>query len=279
MTSPDEQARSIVFKCACTNVMEAPCDWAGRQVRCVVCRAVTIVPETCDPAALRSDEAVTETARRKAVPARAVAPIPLPSPEEVPVRPRSPTAPPLSRSAQWSKTITMVIVPFAVLGAGYLWYRRTKPIPTDDATVAASSLAAENPRREAQEILAAQRAYEQRGHALADAEKLAVLYRRAAKVPADQGQRAYLCNNAAWFYATTTHLSLRDPEQALLFARVAVELTGETEPNYLDTLAEALYVSHRYQEAVATERRALDLLPDAGPDFLQRFEKYRAAVH
>ncbi len=54
---------------------------------------------------------------------------------------------------------------------------------------------------------------------------------------------------------------LRDPETALDYARRAVQLTGDTQPRILATLANAYYQSGSISQAVRTQRRALALMP------------------
>jgi len=91
-------------------------------------------------------------------------------------------------------------------------------------------------------------------------------------------------NDLAWFYATCDDQTLRNPEAALRYAQKAVRDTEEyPSPGYIDTLAEAYYVNGQYGNAVATEQRALDLLPKSMPadkrkEYEDRFEKYRLAL-
>ncbi|HSA92699.1 MAG TPA: tetratricopeptide repeat protein [Terriglobales bacterium] len=89
---------------------------------------------------------------------------------------------------------------------------------------------------------------------------------------------AGMWNNAAWIYATVPEESLRNPERALEYARKAVALSegkGRGHAAYLDTLAQALYLNGRFEEAVETEKEALSLSPDS--EFMQgqlkRFEQ------
>ncbi|HEV2425176.1 MAG TPA: rhomboid family intramembrane serine protease [Terriglobia bacterium] len=84
-------------------------------------------------------------------------------------------------------------------------------------------------------------------------------------------------NNLAWLYATADDPRYRDPAAALDHARKAVALSGWREPNFIDTLAEALYVNHRYADAVKAETRALALAPD-NREFQQHMERYRRAA-
>lgn len=81
-------------------------------------------------------------------------------------------------------------------------------------------------------------------------------------------------------YATSTN-----PAAALDYARKAVAAEKDhPNPNYLDTLAEALYLNQQYADAVNTEQQALQLAtpefvsPQDRPDFQKRLEKYQLAL-
>lgn len=85
-------------------------------------------------------------------------------------------------------------------------------------------------------------------------------------------------NELAWLLATTENTEARDPALALTHAERAVELDGGAEnPNHLDTLAEAHYANGRFEDAVAIERRALELAPgnDLFEQQLRKFEQAR----
>lgn len=84
-------------------------------------------------------------------------------------------------------------------------------------------------------------------------------------------------NNLAWLYATADDPKFRDPAAALDHARKAVALTRWREPDFIDTLAEALYVNRQYTEAVKTETRALALAPN-NREFQEHMERYRRAA-
>jgi len=84
-------------------------------------------------------------------------------------------------------------------------------------------------------------------------------------------------NNLAWLYATSDDPSYRDPTQALAHARRAVELSRSKDPEYLDTLAEALYANREFAEAVKVETQALELDP-ANHDFKDHMARYRKAA-
>jgi rhomboid protease GluP len=83
-------------------------------------------------------------------------------------------------------------------------------------------------------------------------------------------------NNLAWLYATSEDPQYRNPAQALEHARRAVELSNWKEPIYIDTLAEAFYVSGNPQEAVRVEARALEL--DSKTEYQDHMARYRKAA-
>jgi membrane associated rhomboid family serine protease/Flp pilus assembly protein TadD len=84
-------------------------------------------------------------------------------------------------------------------------------------------------------------------------------------------------NNLAWLYATADDPKFRNSVAALNHARQAVELTGWREPEFIDTLAEALYANHNYAEAVKVQERALKLAPD-NREFQDHMARYRKAA-
>ena len=84
-------------------------------------------------------------------------------------------------------------------------------------------------------------------------------------------------NNLGWLYATADDPKFRDPAAALEHARKAVMLTAGRQPDYLDTLAEALYVNGQYAEAVKIETQALELMP-GNKEFQAHFVRYRQAM-
>ncbi len=130
------------------------------------------------------------------------------------------------------------------------------------------ALAKKNPRSiEAQEaiaeLLAGQKLYQQ---AIAQYQKVLRL----------SPNLALAHNNLGWLYATADDPKFRDPAAALEHARKAVLLSGGRQPDYLDTLAEALYVNGKYAEAVKVETQTLELAP-GNKDFEEHLERYRQA--
>jgi tetratricopeptide (TPR) repeat protein/predicted Ser/Thr protein kinase len=89
------------------------------------------------------------------------------------------------------------------------------------------------------------------------AERLELL-RRETEAP-DAGVRDF--NRYAWILLTCEPEELRDPVAALHAAERAVELTEADDPEVLDTLALALMRNGRADEAMATQRTAIGLVP------------------
>ena len=84
-------------------------------------------------------------------------------------------------------------------------------------------------------------------------------------------------NNLAWLYATAEDPKFRDASAALDHARRAVALSKGREPDFLDTLAESLFVNRQYAEAVKVETRALQLAP-SNREFQEHMARYRQAA-
>lgn len=69
-------------------------------------------------------------------------------------------------------------------------------------------------------------------------------------------------NNLAWLYATSADLEIRNLEKAKAYAEKAVWLTRETQPNYLDTLAEVYFRSGQTEQAREQLRKAIAVAPN-----------------
>ncbi|NQT09694.1 MAG: M48 family metalloprotease [Desulfobacteraceae bacterium] len=83
-------------------------------------------------------------------------------------------------------------------------------------------------------------------------------------------------NNLAWLFATCDDEKFRDPKRAVMLARKAVQL--KEAPHILDTLAESFYVNNQIQDAIATERRALDLAKKNRSYYEKQLEKFVKAA-
>lgn len=113
-------------------------------------------------------------------------------------------------------------------------------------------------------------AYTNRGDALADRGDFARAlndYRAAIRVDPKLG-RAY--QSGAWLLATCPDERYRDARQALDWAHKAIELDGEDDYRYLDTLAAAYANAGDYAEATELQTKVVALAPD---DDLERYEQ------
>ena len=79
-------------------------------------------------------------------------------------------------------------------------------------------------------------------------------YRLAIEADRELG-RAY--QNAAWLMATCPDTKVRNPKNALEAARRAIELDGDGDPRYLDTLAAAQAANGQFSDAVETVKDAM----------------------
>jgi len=78
--------------------------------------------------------------------------------------------------------------------------------------------------------------------------------------------------NLAWLLATSPEPKVRDGGQAIVVAERANQLTGYENPIALDTLAAAYAEAGRFDNAVATESRAVELARAADKnDLADRF--------
>jgi non-specific serine/threonine protein kinase/serine/threonine-protein kinase len=94
------------------------------------------------------------------------------------------------------------------------------------------------------------------------------------------GSSAYKRNECARLLLTCEPIGLRDPETALVLATEAVDLTEETDPVYLDTLALAQHMTGDKSSAIETEKKALALLAPDSPhrgEYQAALEQYEAA--
>jgi len=70
---------------------------------------------------------------------------------------------------------------------------------------------------------------------------------------------AFFLNNLAWVYATQPQARFRNGEEAVRLAEEACLLTGYQEPQLLGTLAAAYAEAGRFDEAVVTSEKAIEL--------------------
>lgn len=86
---------------------------------------------------------------------------------------------------------------------------------------------------------------------------------------------AVVMNNLAWLYATSPPPHFK-PEEALDLALQATEI--DSNPQHLDTLAEAYYANGKYREALETIQKALLEEPSNRDYFLKQKEKFEEAL-
>ena len=95
-------------------------------------------------------------------------------------------------------------------------------------------------------------------------EAVELLRQGVSLLPADPD----IANDLAWRLATGADGGLRDGQEAVKLAERAQELAGNENPYVLDTLAAAYAEAGRFDEALATGRRAHELARQAGKDGL-----------
>jgi tetratricopeptide (TPR) repeat protein len=71
-------------------------------------------------------------------------------------------------------------------------------------------------------------------------------------------------NNLGWVLATVEKNELRNPAQAVKFAQKACELSKNSNPNILDTLAVAYAADGKFAQAIETAQRAINLCQASG---------------
>jgi TPR repeat protein len=123
--------------------------------------------------------------------------------------------------------------------------------------------------------------YEKGGSGAAkDVKKAAFWYGQAAQESAADPPNPDVLNNVAWALATSSETGVRSPAAALEYAQKAVAAEqGHPRPHILDTLAEAYYINGRYDEAVKTEKNAIDLAPEVEKgDYQKSLERYQLAL-
>ena len=81
-------------------------------------------------------------------------------------------------------------------------------------------------------------------------------YDRAVRLKTDYPDAQ---NNLAWLLATLPPADGGDPARAVALAQRACSLTGNRSPAYLDTLAAAYAAAGRFNDAVATAQKAVEL--------------------
>jgi tetratricopeptide (TPR) repeat protein len=96
---------------------------------------------------------------------------------------------------------------------------------------------------------------------------------------ADTGDSQAL-NSLAWELATAADPAARDGSNAVVCAEKAVALTSRTNASYLDTLAAAYAEFGQFDKAIATEKKAIQLLPTGNDNqyYVQCVSLYEASM-
>jgi tetratricopeptide (TPR) repeat protein len=81
---------------------------------------------------------------------------------------------------------------------------------------------------------------------------------------------AHACSSSAWLLATCPDASVRNPQLAIERAKLAIELTGQTDAVSFDTLAAAQASAGDFSTATQTVRQAVEL---AGPAEREVYEQ------
>ena len=95
----------------------------------------------------------------------------------------------------------------------------------------------------------------------------------------DRANEIEACNNRAWLLATSPNASIRDGAAAIELARRANQLSENTQPGVLDTLAAAYAEAGRFPEALATARKALGLAKQQNDQALADVLRTRIALY
>jgi tetratricopeptide (TPR) repeat protein len=82
-------------------------------------------------------------------------------------------------------------------------------------------------------------------------------------------------NNLAWIYATSKDEHIKDLKKAKEYAVTAVELTRETKPAYLDTLAETYFGMGNVQSAIITIKKAIQVDEGKNQYYLRQLERFQ----
>jgi tetratricopeptide (TPR) repeat protein len=105
--------------------------------------------------------------------------------------------------------------------------------------------------------------------------KALVYYRKALQV---RPGWSFPTNNLAWILATHAEASLRDGREAVRLAEVLCQADDHSDPSSLATLAAAYAEVGRYDDAVHTNDRAVELAEARGQTTLARRLRDRAAT-
>ena len=102
-------------------------------------------------------------------------------------------------------------------------------------------------------------------------------YRKGLKIDPNNIKAS---NNLAWLLATSSDENIKNADEALVIANKIVKITGNKNPDTLDTLAAALAAKGRYNEAVKILGRAIGIINSSGnkallKDYEKRLKSYK----
>ncbi|MGD0553002.1 MAG: tetratricopeptide repeat protein [Sedimentisphaerales bacterium] len=92
-------------------------------------------------------------------------------------------------------------------------------------------------------------------------------------------KNAVVFNNLAWILATVGDLSADDANRAIGYARRACELTAYNSADYLDTLAVAYAAAGKFNDAIMTAEKALNVAKAAGQENTARETQNRLELY
>ena len=101
-------------------------------------------------------------------------------------------------------------------------------------------------------------------------------YKIAEDIIAEYGDDPGMMNQLAWTIATAPGLEDRNLDIALAAARAGVKASDGKDANILDTLAVVLWDKGEKEEAIKTEKKAIELSdnPDAKAEFKAKLEEW-----
>ena len=102
-------------------------------------------------------------------------------------------------------------------------------------------------------------------------------YRKGLKIDPNNIKAS---NNLAWLLATSSDENIKNADEALVIANKIVKITGNKNPDTLDTLAAALAAKGRYNEAVKILEKAIGIINSSGnkallKDYEKRLKSYK----
>lgn len=90
-----------------------------------------------------------------------------------------------------------------------------------------------------------------------------------------QPEKASLANQIAWMRATLSDPRVRNPAEALHYAKIACRLTSNQNWTFLDTMAGALAEVGRWEEAVALQEKVVAAFGNSSAEHQAHLDNYR----